>query len=614
MCGIAGMVMIDSAAIADEAAVQRMTDALVHRGPDSGGVWTSRNAALGARRLRVLDLAAGEQPLTSPDDRYVIVYNGEIYNHREVRVELETKGVTFKTHCDTETVLAAYAAWGTNCLARFNGMFAFAIHDTHENTLFLARDRLGVKPLFYSQTPDAFVFASELDALMRSQLLPRDIDRESLADYFRYLYVPAPDTIYRGISKLLPGESILLKNGRMETQRWWSPRLNIDSSWTLDSAAERFRELLFDSVRLRLISDVPLGAFLSGGVDSSCVVAAMAQHAATIKTFSIGFDDAAANELPYAREVATRFGTHHTEEIVRPDAVALLPQIVRHFGEPFADSSAIPTWYVSQLARRNVTVALSGDGGDELFAGYDWTRMNRLVARYRRVPGGIRRLIDLALGALPDSERIRKLARFSADSFLSPLESFRRRQTSFSPRELDELLLGGATATRDRFAEVATPAETMNSDDWMLLHDLLMYLPDDILTKVDRMSMAHALEARVPLLDYRLVEFAMTVPFHLKAAHGVTKRVMKHACGDLLPESVMRQRKRGFAIPIHKWFRGPLREIFHDTVLSKSARSRESIDTKAAARFLDRHTQRGEDLGHHLWAVLVLEHWLAAAR
>lgn len=614
MCGIAGMVMNDPTAAADQAAVQRMTDALTHRGPDSGGVWASRNAALGARRLRVLDLAAGEQPLATPDGRYVIVYNGEVYNHREVRVDLEQKGVAFTSNCDTETVLAAYAAWGTKCLARFNGMFAFAIHDTLENTLFVARDRLGVKPLFYSQTAEAFVFASELDALMRSQLPPRDIDRGSLADYLRYLYVPAPDTIYRGVSKLLPGEFIFLEKGRAEVHRWWSPRVNIDPTWTLDSAAERFRELLFDSVRLRLLSDVPLGAFLSGGVDSSCVVAAMAGHAARVKTFSIGFDDAEANELPYAREVAARFGADHTEEIVRPDAVALLPQLIRHFGEPFADSSAIPAWYVSRLARGHVTVALSGDGGDELFAGYDWTRMDRLVGRYRRVPGGIRRLVDLVLKGLPESERTRKLSRFSADSFLTPLESFRRRQTCFSARELDELLLGGTTTTRDRFAELAAPEDSTTGDDWMLLHDLLMYLPDDILTKVDRMSMAHALEARVPLLDYRLVEFAMTVPFHLKAAHGVTKRVMKHACGDLLPESVMRQRKRGFAIPIHKWFRGPLREVFHDTVLGESARSREYLDTKVAAKLFERHTMRGENLGHHLWAVLVFEHCLAAAR
>lgn len=620
MCGLCGVVHGNPERPADVAALERMSAALAHRGPDDAGLWVEGPVGLAHRRLSVLDLSpAGRQPMSCAGGALVTVYNGEIYNFRELRAELERDGAVFRSNCDTEVLLEAWRAWGDAAVHRFNGMFSFAVYERDRRRLVLVRDRLGIKPLYYTQRGGTLAFASELSALITAGFVDGALDAAALDAYFTYLYIPAPDTVFEGVHKLRPGEMLIYEKDVVRLERYWQPPFRPDPTWDLDGAAERYLELLGDAVRLRRISDVPLGAFLSGGLDSSSVVALLAEQSdRRIKTFTIAFSDDAVDERPYARLVARHCGTDHTEAILDCDMVDLLPRIVRHFGEPFADSSALPTWLVSKSAREQVTVALSGDGGDELFAGYTWLRMNRAVSRYRRLPAAIRKGIDWGLGMAPGSRPgLRKLQRFSRDSFLTPLEAFRRRSTCFDADQragLYEPSLAAAVqrAARDRFAEHAAAAAALSEDDRMLYLDTAMYLPDDILTKVDRMSMAHALEARVPLLDYRIVEFAGTLPFALKFHRGAAKRVAKHAFRKLLPPEILVERKQGFSLPIHRWFRGELGRHFEEVVLSPEARCMRLLRREAVERIYTAHRSGRDNLGHHLWAVLVLEHWMCA--
>jgi len=616
MCGICGIVFADGERRVDAAMVEAMNCALTHRGPDDAGLWDGGHVALAMRRLSVIDVAGGHQPMVSDDGDVVIVFNGEIYNFQEIRDRLEARGAGFRTRCDTEVVLRAYEAYGDAFLSQLNGMFAIAIYDRRQDRLLLARDRAGIKPLFYCVRDGAIVFASELDALLRSGRVRGALNAAALDAYFTYLYIPAPDTIFRDVQKLLPGEKLMYQKGQAQRERHWKVRYAPDASMTLDSASEQFLSLLDDAVRLHRISDVPLGAFLSGGLDSSAVVSSLAAMSSRpVKTFTIGFDDAQADELGYARAVAKRYGTDHVEAVLKPDAVALLPRIIRHFGEPFADSSALPTWLVSQVARQQVAVALSGDGGDELFAGYAWTRMTHLLDRCRAVPEAARRIVGNVVAALPDGPFAARLRRLNEDAFLDPLDVFRRRQTCFDSAQRSSLYQHDVAAEvalglTNRFAQHARAARQLSVGDAMLYHDFAMYLPDDILTKVDRMSMAHSLEARVPLLDYRLIEFAATVPFPLKLRGCATKRVMRHALRSRLPRTILRQRKRGFAIPIHRWFREKLRSHFDETVLQPGARCHAYLRPEAIQALFAAHTQRKADAGHHLWALLMFEHWL----
>ena len=614
MCGIAGIVRADPSGEVDPVALDAMNAAQAHRGPDDAGMWREGPAGLAHRRLSILDpTPAGHQPMVSADGRIVAVYNGELYNHAELRHELERGGAVFRTRCDTEVLVESLARWGDDALARFNGMFAFAAWDRTARRLLLARDRLGIKPLFYTVQDGVLAFASELGALDRARFTGAP-DPSAIASYFTYLYIPAPETVFNHVFKLRPGEFAVFERGRLRCGPYWQPRYAPDPGWTLHSAAERFQELLADSVRLRRISDVPLGAFLSGGVDSSTVVHTLATLAGQpVKTFSIGFDDAHANELAYARTAAEHAGTEHFEEMVSPDMVALAPRMAAHFGEPFADSSALPMWLVSEMARRQVTVALSGDGGDELFGGYTWMHRNRDVARYRRVPALVRRMAGAGLSLAPGTPRWDKLRRFNADSFLSPDESFRRWLTCCALEQRQALLRNPGSGP-DRFLEHAQAAAGCGAGDRMLFIDTCMYLPDDILAKVDRMSMAHGLEARVPMLDHRLVEFAGTVPFSLKYAGGVSKRLMKHAMRGRLPGALLRQRKRGFSIPIQRWFREDLAGHFRDAVLGADAQCGAWLDPKYAERLLEEHQAGRADYGHHLWAVMMFEHWLRLSR
>ncbi|HUW62860.1 MAG TPA: asparagine synthase (glutamine-hydrolyzing) [Candidatus Bathyarchaeia archaeon] len=618
MCGICGICYSDRSKRPDLHALARMNNAMAHRGPDDAGLWDGGHVALAMRRLSILDLPGGHQPMANEDESIRLVFNGEIYNFQELRAGLEKTGHVFRTNSDTEVIVHAYEQYGDDCLSRLNGMFVFALYDARRDRLLIARDRLGIKPLFYTVNGGALVFASELGALVQSGRVEKKVNPAALDAYFTFLYIPAPDTIYENVRKLRPAHKLVFERGAVSTSQYWRLRFEPDDSWTLDSAAERYLELARDAVRLQRISDVPLGALLSGGIDSSSVVALLSECTdRPVKTFSIGFDDAHANELEWARIAAQRFNTDHTEEILAPDIAGFARKIAPHFGEPFADSSAVPTWLVSSVARRHVTVALSGDGGDECFAGYEWTKMNRHVAAVRNIPAPLRNIAAAALAALPSDPRLQKVIRVLYDARLIPRDAFRRRLTCFPPSLKTRLYQPDfATSLRkpfiDRFNEHADAGPT-DPDNWMLYQDTVMYLPDDILTKVDRTSMANSIEARVPLLDHRIVEFAATLPFSLKLDRGVSKRVVKHALQNILPPELLVQRKRGFAVPIHRWFRGGLRAPFEQAVLAPGSRCTQFIEPAVARMLLDQHLAGRENYGHHLWALLMLEYWMESA-
>lgn len=617
MCGISGVFWHNAPPEHRRHSISTMNAALAHRGPDDAGLWQGARVDLAHRRLSVIDTSrASHQPMCSADGNFVLVFNGEIYNYRELRTELQALGRSFRTEGDTEVLLEGFTAWGCDIFRRCNGMFAAAIYDQALETLVLARDRLGIKPLFYAPAENHLAFASELAPLVQSGLADTTVNPRALDAYFQFLYTPGPDTFYQGISKLEPGTMLTVRRGEVHHETYWRLEYAIDPAWTLDSAAEQLDTLLADAVRLRERSDVPLGAFLSGGLDSSSVVAmASRNRTQPLKTFSIGFDDTEADELAYARAVANHYQTDHREALLRPDLASLLPGLAGHFGEPFADSSILPMWLVSQLARKDVTVALSGDGGDELFAGYTWTHMNTRVARYRAVPAFLRHGVGAVLAGLPQGPRINRYRRFHQDSFLDPMASFERRLSCFDATTRSKLLRPEVLDQRDDqenpyYDQVCREAASFAPDDQMLYLDSRMYLPDDILTKVDRMSMAHGLEARVPLLDHRIVEFAATVPFPLKYQRGQSKRVLKHLMRNKLPPETLRQRKRGFSLPLHRWMREDLVPLVSDTVLSPRALLGEYLDTTFVHGLWQDHQRRQENYGHHLWAILMFELWL----
>ena len=617
MCGICGIGYGDRGAAVDPARLALMNDALAHRGPDDSGSWTDGHVGLAMRRLGVIDLFRGHQPMSNDDNTTVVVFNGEIYNFVALRGELERRGHAFKTLSDTEVLVRGYDEFGDSVLEHLNGMFAFAVYDARRDRLLIARDRMGVKPLFYTWQDGILAFSSELDSLLRSGLVPGGLNYDALNDYFTYLYIPGPDTAYRHVRKLMPGNKLILENGGLSEERYWRLEWNIDPAWRTEDAADRFRELLTDAVKIRTASDVPLGAFLSGGIDSSAVVAVLSLVSdAPVKTYTIGFDDAHADELSHARLVAEALGTSHTEDILRPDMVSVAGEIARHFGEPFADSSAIPTWLVSQAARRSVTVALSGDGGDELFGGYTWLHMTRRVQQYRQwTPAALRRLMQAALNLAPDNAMAGRLRRFNSDTFLAPDEAFRRRLTCFDNGQKRELLRPEFNEQVNqnrsgRFDQLVEEGRALNLDERMLHIDTHMYLPDDILAKVDRMTMAHGLEARSPFLDYRMAVFAATLPFHFKVRGQTSKWLVKHTLKELLPDAILKRPKHGFGVPLHAWFRGPLRAPFEELALADDARCAAFLHQDRVRQLFAEHVAGRKNLGHHLWVVYLFEQWL----
>ena len=621
MCGIAGFV--EGPAVAAPlgpdhrvSLLGEMCEVIRHRGPDDQGLWTRDGVALGMRRLSIIDLATGRQPIFNEDGTICIVFNGEIYNYQELRAELHARGHRFATNTDTEVIVHAYETWGSDALLRLRGMFGLAIWDERSGALLLARDRVGIKPLYFSEVNGRLYFGSEIKSILCAPDVPRDIDLEALDHYLSFLYTPRDGSIFRSVRKLPPGHFLLWRNGTTVLRPYWQQPAVEDFAGTEDDARAQLKVVLRDAVRSHLVSDVPLGAFLSGGIDSSVVVGLMSETTgARVKTFSIGFDEPAYDELPHARRVAAHFGTDHHEFVVRPDAAAILDGMIGHFDEPFADSSAIPTWYVSQMARRHVTVVLSGDGGDELFGGYDRYLPHPRVAQFDRYsPRALRRVAAVAAANLPRGAKGRNFLRHvSRDRYGRYLDAIRY----FSSEDKAALLsadvrrrLGPADAESqlvrhfDRYRHLPWSSQMMH-------FDADTYMPEDVLVKVDRMSMAHSIESRVPLLDNTVIDFAASLPAHFKVKDGRRKRILKDLAATLLPTEVVERRKQGFGVPLGQWFRGNMRTLFADTLLSARALSRGYFQPPYVRRLVDDHLSGRRDNTLCLWQLVVFERWHA---
>lgn len=631
MCGITGAIWTDARLAVDAQSLARMTAALRHRGPDAEGAYLAEyrrrepyeplpGVALGHRRLSIIDVAGGKQPMSNEDGTIWLIFNGEIYNFPALRRRLEGSGHKFQTDSDTESIVHLYEDEGTDCFTHLNGMFAVAIWDTRRRRLVLARDRLGVKPLVYRHEAGRLSFASELKSLLQLPGVPREIDPAAIDEYLTYQYVPHPNTILRGFRKLPPGHFAVWHDDRLDVRPYWLPDFNHERQVPQRDAAEQLRELFTSAVQMRMRSDVPLGAFLSGGVDSSLVAAVMQQLSPEpIKTFNIAFPVKEYDESRFARQVAAHLQTDHHELEVSPSALEVLPQLAQYYDEPFADSSAIPTWYVSKLTREHVTVALSGDGGDESFAGYQRYKAVALAGMFDRLPT-LRSLFAARVWqALPCSSRqksrVRRLKRFCEALAASPERRYLDWISIFNETRRAELY-------SDEFVE-----RLPDSDPAMFLisawrranlrdavtkacvADLTTYLPCDILTKVDIASMANSLEVRGPFLDYRLIEFAAALPLHLRYRRGSGKRLLRAAFGDLLPAAIWNRPKMGFGVPLDHWLRGELRPLVHDLLLDSTAQGRGYFRAGAVERLVTEHETCVFDHSARIWALIMLEMW-----
>ena len=619
MCGIAGLISLDGRALPGPQTLDAMCRTIVHRGPDDQGTFHTDWAAIGMRRLSIIDVAGGHQPVTSAGGRIQLVFNGEIYNFRELRQTLEARGYVFQSHSDSECIAHAYAEYGTDCFAMLRGMFAIAIVDQDRRRLGLAPARIGKKPLYLGElSPGVLGFGSELKTLLAVPGWQPRISMDAVQDFFSLGYIPAPDTIFEGIGKLPPGHWMSIEPG----QDGGAPNIvqtrysHVDflPKWTddEDTLQERLFAELDDAVRVRLVSDVPFGAFLSGGLDSSVVCALMTRHLSQpLKTFSIGFDEAGFDELPDARRVAQHLGTEHHEMVVRPDAANLLETLVHHFDEPFGDSSAIPTFLVSQLAARHVKMVLSGDGGDELFAGYSRYRRYATLQRIRRATLGMAPGLAKLGGALLPGARGRRLSGIGQRLGLPWPDDYLALVALANPADLR--LLFGERAHADPFSSVRQRFVRSDIDshaEQILSGDMDTYLVDDILVKVDRTTMANSLEARAPLLDQNLIAFAARLPFDLKLRGEQGKYLFRKVAARLLPAEVLTKRKQGFAIPLATWFRNDLRPMLLDTIGSRAFKERGIFDQAGIQRLVDEHQQGLQDRGELLWMVMVLETWM----
>ncbi len=620
MCGVACILHHDAARPVDPGLLRAMSDRIAHRGPDAEGFHLEGPVGLASRRLAIIDLQTGQQPIPDEDGRIWVVFNGEIYNHPELRERLMARGHRLRTRSDTETLVHLYQDHGDDLVHHLRGMFAFALWDAERRRLLLARDRLGKKPLFYARTPAGFAAASEIKALLPHPGLDTSIDLEAVDRFLTYQSVPAPYTIYRGIRKLPPAHLMVVEGGRIALRRYWQvptrEPLRLDET---ECRGEILR-LLREATRLRLISDVPLGAFLSGGIDSSLVVALMQEASSKpVKTFSIGFEEEEFSELPHARAVARHVGTEHHEFIVRPDAIDLLPRLVRAYDEPFADSSSVPTFHVARETRRHVTVALNGDGGDEAFAGYTRYLPQQLYRYTDRLPKALLRALSSAASlARPIARRFR-MARRAAGvlnrATLSPLERYARTIVYFDDDQKRDLYapdFARAVASADplshmRLAFEQNPAPTLL--DRLLATDLETYLPDTLLVKMDIACMANSLEARSPFLDHVLVEFAARVPAHLKVRGWTPKYILRRVGEGILPPSILTRAKQGFAIPLDRWFRNDLKGYASEALLAPRSLARGYFREEAVRRILQDHGNGLADHGPRIWALLVFELW-----
>jgi asparagine synthase (glutamine-hydrolysing) len=620
MCGIDGILYHDREQIVSEKLIERMNTVLSHRGPDDSGVWVKGNVGFGQARLSIIDLSPlGHQPMCNEDGTVWITFNGEIYNFLELKEELLRKGHHFRSHTDTETILHLWEELGPACVERLRGMFAIALWDERQHTLFLARDRVGKKPLFYASLPDRFIFGSEIKAILQDEDFEVSPDLEAIHYYLTYQSVPAPYSAFKGVKKLPPAHTLLVKNGKVTIQRYWDLSYR-QKRCVVGEAGQRelqeeIIERLREAVRIRLMSDVPLGAFLSGGVDSSIVVALMAGLMdQPVKTFSIGFAEEEYNELPYARMVAERYHTDHHEFIVKPDAQSIFQELVWHYNEPFADSSAIPTYYVSKLARQFVTVILTGDGGDENFAGYpryqnldasavDGNYISRFKNHFRNLRlfqhgfphrfQDLRRLKDLTPNRLLYYQRITHFSEYY-------------QQHLYTPAFYDQVNgKFGVDIMLDKYRQ----SDASNFLDSTLYLDFNLYLPDTLMTKTDIAGMTHSLEARMPILDHIFMEFVATIPPEIKLKDGtISKYIFKKAVEPYLPQEVIYRPKMGFGVPIDHWFRNELKEMAYDTLLSQRALDRGYFKREYVQSLLDRH-QKGENWQYFIWNLLMLEMW-----
>lgn len=622
MCGITGKLNFKADEPVSKTLIGQMNNLLTHRGPDDEGLWVRGQIGLGQRRLSIIDLSpTGHQPMTNEDSTIWITYNGEIYNHAELREKLEKKGHRYRGNSDTETILHLYEEYGRECVKHLRGMFAFALWDQPNRRLLLARDRFGQKPLLYAHTADGLVFASEIKAVLQDPSVSTDLNELAIHHYFTYGYIPNPLTAFQSICKLPPATTLLWQNGSISIEKYWTlsytPKLNLSEA----EASEQLLELLRESTRLRLMSDVSLGAFLSGGVDSSAIVALMAETMdEPVKTFSIGFDDSSFNELHYARQVAQRYGTDHHEYVVTPDTLAVLPELVWAYGEPYADSSALPTYYVSKEARQFVTVALNGDGGDEAFTGYERYLAVRLAAKYEKIPRFLRQnIINKLAQYLPESthrkDPLRRFKRFVLAMDNSPEQRY-ARWVILADNETKARLytpeFQARMATVDSLDLLEDAYKLADSDDFVertQFVDNSLYLPDDLLVKVDIATMIHSLEGRSPFLDHKLAEFAAQLPIHYKLKGRQSKYLLKKTLQNHLPSSILYRDKQGFGVPVGRWFRGELRQVAYDVLLDSRTVNRNICNPNTVKILLDQHVSGQVNNWSKIWQLLVLELW-----
>ncbi len=624
MCGICGELGFSASTLVEQGDLQHMADLIRHRGPDDEGFYDRCGVGLGMRRLSIIDLAGGHQPVFNEDYSCCIVYNGELYNFLDLRPELEGRGHVFRTQSDTEVILHAYEEWGPECLRRFNGMFALAIWDERRKVLFLARDRIGEKPLYYYQDRDRFIFASEIKAILADQSVPRHLNLRGLANFLAFGHAVAPETIYQNIYKLLPGHYLLAKDGDVRVTRYWDvgdePQLVDGAVLSEDVYAEHILSLLDDSVRRRMIADVPVGAFLSGGVDSSAVVALMKRHATgPVKTFSLGFNTGGAyNELSDARYVAQWLGTeHHELQVEHFDLIQTLRTLVYHYDEPFGDAAGFPVYLLSRFAREHVKVVLSGDGGDELFGGYRRYAADQVAPFYQRLPGA---LTNTAMPAVVDLlPRLRRIKRTVQTLPISdPARRYAAWLVLFTPELQAELLQSDiykALADYDpawSYPHYYTALNGHTASDHLnrlMYVDLKTWLVDGYMEKTDKATMACSLEARLPLLDHRLVELAFQIPGRHKIRGWSTKRILKRAVSEIIPAQVLRKPKHGFSVPTDPWFRGDLKSFTFDVLLDERTRQRGYFNMSVVERLWREHVEGRHVWDTHLWLLLNFELW-----
>ena len=613
MCGIAGF------SWKDDGLVRRMTQVLKHRGPDDYGVYSDDWVSMGHRRLSIIDLSErGHQPMSNEDGSVSVVYNGEIYNFQDLRRELESKGYVFKSRTDTEVIVHAYEEYGADCVNRFNGMFAFAIWDRNKRELLLARDRLGIKPLYYYLHNNRLVFGSEIKAIVANPMVPREINPQALYDYIGYEFVPAPDTIFRHVYKLAPGHYLQYREGKALLTQYWDLQFQSESH-PKRYYEERFREILTESVRKRLISDVPLGVFLSGGLDSSAIVALMSHCGVDpIQTFSLGYEDPSFSELDYASVIAKQFNTEHTVLMVDPITPNLIEEAVWHLDEPMTDLSTIPFYLICQKAREHVTVCLSGEGGDEVLVGYDRFRASKLNGYYELLPEWVRRgLVAPLVNALPDQPQkkgaINMLKRFIEGGLL-PAEGEHMRWQYFGMPGRETQLFSNdfvSEISADPFGPVRYHSQRCNSSkrlDREIYVDLMAVMPDSPLMKVDKMSMAHGLEVRVPFLDHEFVEFCATIPGDLKLGGFTTKKIFRSAMKGILPDDIRGRGKQGYSFPIKNWLRNELNDYMKD-VLTSSSLIKDAFNPAFVNQLIKEHQEHRANHNHILWALINLAVW-----